>query len=361
MINRLIFFLIFFIPFQFIAAKDLPLDRLNLPAGYAISVYAEVPKARAITTIEDHVFVSTKDGSIYHIDSEGIPTVIVKGLGLSFGIAHQNEDLFFTNRGSVFVVRSILEKLAAGKVIEPEIFLDKLPDHGMPYHAGKYLRIFENSMFISIGRPGDIMDADPENYGKIIRVDMKTKKVENYATGLRNSVGFDVNPITKNLWFTDNGPDRLGEELPKEEVNEVTHPGQFFGFPYTHGGTVISKNPQKHSPVEPALLMPAHIAPLGMLFYDGQMFPDLANRVLLIAEHGSWARKNPLGYRISMFRFQTNGTPSPDKKYEVFIDGWFDTHVRKAWGRPVDITQDSKGRILITDDHAGVVYCLYRK
>ncbi len=366
-LSQLVFFLPFLFHFQGIFAGYTPIDRLrwNFPA--AISVYADIPQARSITAMQRHIFVTTQNGSIYYVyppESElGDPDRVVQlvsGLGLSHGIAHHNGDLYFTDRSKVYVVRDILGKIASKQKIKPEVFIANLPDHGERHHAGKYMRIYGDDMFISVGRPGDIGSDGNGQFGKIIRIDMKTKQMSDYATGLRNSVGMDINSASGRLWFTDNGPDRQGEELPKEEINEVVTPGSFFGFPYTHGGTPISQNPRTDS-VEPVLVMPAHVAPLGMVFYRGPMFPEMDGKVLLIAEHGSWARKNPLGYRISMFRFQKNGEPEPEKKYEIFIDGWQDLKTGKVWGRPVDITTDTDGAIYITDDKAGVVYKFYKK
>lgn len=363
--KAIIFVLFFFFSSQIVFANT---QLINLMPRYSMmtTVYADIPQARSLTTIDQHLFVTTQSGSIYYVyppdPNRGDPYRVVHllgGLGLSHGIAAHGQDLYFTDRSKVYVINNILQRIATRQVLKPQIFLDNLPDHGERYHAGKYMRIYGDSMFISIGRPGDISDDSHGQYGKIIHVDIKTKKITDYATGLRNSVGMDINPITKHLWFTDNGPDRLGEELPKEEVNKVQQPGQFFGFPYTHGGTLISTNPQTAA-VEPALLLPAHVAPLGMVFYRGRMFPEFHN-MLLIAEHGSWARKKPMGYRISLFRFGQNGEPDANTKYEIFMDGWMDEKTGKVWGRPVDITCDNIGSIYISDDKAGVVYKLYKK
>lgn len=367
-LSNLVFFLPFLFHFQGIFAGYVPIDRLHWNMNAAISVYANIPQARSITAMQRHIFVTTQSGSIYYVyppeSGLGDPdrvVQIISGLGISHGIAHHNGNLYFTDRSKVYMVPNILQKIAKKEKINPEIFISNLPDHGEPYHAGKYMRIHGNDMFISVGRPGDVGSDGGGQFGKIIRIDMQTKAMSDYATGLRNSVGMDINNASGHLWFTDNGPDRQGEELPKEEVNEVITPGSFFGFPYTHGGTPISKNPRSGDTVEPVLMLPAHVAPLGMVFYRGPMFPEMDGRVLLIAEHGSWARKNPLGYRISMFRFQANGQPDPAQKYEIFIDGWQDTQTGKVWGRPVDVTVDIDGAIYITDDKKGVVYKFYKK
>ncbi|MGL4525325.1 MAG: PQQ-dependent sugar dehydrogenase [Spirochaetia bacterium] len=359
--RSLLLFIIFCSLFSRLWANtNLPLQSLTLLPGYQIEVYAAVPMARAMTMIKGHLFVSTKNGSIFHVSPQKKTKTIISGLGLSFGITHQGNDLYFTNRDQVFVVKNILSKITNGELIEKEVFVRNLPDHGERYHTGKYIRIFGEEMFISIGRPGDVTESPGDQFGKIIRIDMKTKRQENYAVGLRNSVGFDLHPVTKRLWFSDNGPDRMGDNLPAEEINEVKYPGDFFGFPYTHGGTRISENPRVAKAIDPTLFLPAHVAPLGISFYRGSMFPQLHNKALLIAEHGSWASKTPVGYQISMFSFEDNGLPTLGKKYEIFATGWMNHKTGKAWGRPVDIIQDAAGSIFISDDHAGVIYRIFR-
>jgi len=177
---------------------------------------------------------------------------------------------------------------------------------------------------------------------------------EVFARGIRNTVGFDWQPETKELWFTDNGRDWLGDDLPPDELNHAPHQGLHFGFPYCHGGDIPDPQfGQKRSCKEftpPALRLGPHVAALGMRFYTGAMFPAEYHNQIFIAEHGSWNRSSPLGYRISLARSGENGVMT----YEVFAEGWLQKG--RPWGRPVDVQVMPDGALLVSDDFANVIY-----
>ena len=171
---------------------------------------------------------------------------------------------------------------------------------------------------------------------------------------MRNSVGFDWDPATGALWFTDNGRDLLGDDVPDDELNRASAPGQHFGFPYCHAGDVADPEFGSLRPctafTPPEVKLGAHVAALGMRFYDGAMFPADYRGSILIAEHGSWNRSSPVGYRLVRVRVE-QGRAAPA---EVFVDGWLQGAT--AWGRPVDVLVMPDGSLLVSDDRAGMVY-----
>ncbi|MBN1195013.1 MAG: PQQ-dependent sugar dehydrogenase [Methanomicrobiaceae archaeon] len=180
---------------------------------------------------------------------------------------------------------------------------------------------------------------------------------EVFATGIRNTVGFDWLPLTGEFWFTENGRDWLGDALPPDELNRAPNPGMDFGFPYCHG--IALPDPEIGTPdaceatTPPVLELGAHVAPLGMAFYTGSLFhPDALNRVF-IAEHGSWNSAVPVGYRITLVRLSGNEAES----YEPFAEGWLDGF--PAWGRSVDILEMPGGALLVSDDRANAIYRIW--
>jgi glucose/arabinose dehydrogenase len=178
-----------------------------------------------------------------------------------------------------------------------------------------------------------------------------------FASGIRNSVGFDWHPVTKELWFTDNGRDYMGDSIPPDELNRVPEPGMNFGFPACHAGSIpdpqfgkrLGKRPcGEFTP--PALTLTPHGAALGMRFYTGSMFPAEYRNQIFIAEHGSWNRSTPIGYRVMIARLEGNNAV----KYEPFAEGWLQGS--SAWGRPADVLVMPDGALLVSDDKAGVIY-----
>ena len=177
---------------------------------------------------------------------------------------------------------------------------------------------------------------------------------EVFAQGVRNTVGFDWHPQTKELWFTDNGRDWMGDNLPPDELNHAPQRGLHFGFPYCHGRNVADPEfggqRQCHEFIPPAMELGPHVASLGMRFYTGTMFPDKYRTQIFIAEHGSWNRSTPIGYRITLVQLDKDRAVT----YEVFAQGWLQG--RTAWGRPVDVQVMPDGALLISDDFAGAIY-----
>jgi glucose/arabinose dehydrogenase len=215
-------------------------------------------------------------------------------------------------------------------------------------------------LYVPVGAPCNICEPEKEIFASITRIDVKSPnpQPEIYAHGVRNTVGFDWHPVTGEMWFTDNGRDMLGDDTPDCELNRITAKGQHFGYPYWHAGDV--KDPEFGSEgkaqadyIQPAAKLGAHVAPLGIRFYEGEMFPSSFKNQIFIAKHGSWNRTQKSGYEISLATLDENGSV---KGVSSFASGWLDESTQKAWGRPVDVQELQDGSLLISDDMAGVIY-----
>jgi glucose/arabinose dehydrogenase len=213
----------------------------------------------------------------------------------------------------------------------------------------------DGRLYIGIGAPVNVGEvADP--FGTLCRFSKDLSKLEVVQRGIRNTMGFDWNPQDACLWFSDNGRDMLGDDLPPEELNRAPRAGQHYGFPYRYGENVPDpdvggKMPARLSPIPPAAALQAHMAPLGLRFYRGKMFPAAYRNCLFLAAHGSWNRSSPVGYCVMLGRPDAQGTA----RTEVFAQGWL--RGRQVSGRPVDVQEMPDGALMISDDYAG---CLYR-
>ena len=206
-----------------------------------------------------------------------------------------------------------------------------------------------------VGAPCNICAPDPERYANVGRMNPDGSGFEVVARGVRNTVGFDWHPRTKELWFTDNGRDWMGDDQPPCELNRVTRAGQHFGYPYCHGGTIADPEFGHQRTcsefVAPAQNLGPHVAPLGMRFYTGTQFPAAYRDQAFIAEHGSWNRSTKVGYRVSLVRVDASGRATG---YETFAEGWLDGG--SVWGRPADVLVAPDGSLLVSDDYAGAIY-----
>lgn len=335
------------------------LDQLTLPKGFHIAVYsAQVPNAREIALGTDGtVFVgSSGAGKVYALtdtNHDGVADkvqVIASGLRNPIGVAFHDGNLYVSAISKIFVMRDIEKHLADPPT--PELITDKLPDKG--HHGGRFLAFGpDGKLYVPIGAPCNICNPGPD-YAKLIRMNADGSDWQNVASGIRNSVGFDWQPGTKHLWFTDNGRDMLGDDIPSDELNEITQTGQNFGYPYCHQGDVPDPEFGKGHPCRefrpPVLKLGAHVASLGMRFYEGSQFPASYRGAILVAEHGSWNRTKKSGYRVMTVRLQGSKVLS----YEPLITGF--EQDQSAWGRPVDVQPLPDGSVLVSDDLAGSVY-----
>lgn len=343
-------------------SKTLPLEKIKLPAGFKIEVFAEVENARSMVMSPSGVlYIGNRNGDkVYAVkDTDGDfkadkKWVIASGLNMPNGVAFKDGDLYVAEVSRILKYSDIESKLANPPA--PQIINDKYPTD--THHGWKYIAFGpDGKLYVPVGAPCNICESKDEVYASITRINPDGSGREIFASGVRNTVGFTWHPVTKELWFTDNGRDWLGNDIPPCELNRAPKSGLHFGYPYCHGGTI--KDPEFGSKrpcgdfVIPAQNLGPHTAPLGIKFYTGNMFPAMYKNQAFIAEHGSWNRDKRIGYRVSMVKVENN---TKAISYETFASGWLDDETQKYWGRPVDILVLMDGSVLISDDHAGVVY-----
>jgi glucose/arabinose dehydrogenase len=337
-------------------APPVRLDRIKLPPGFAISVYADhIPDARSMALAPDGtLFVGNREkDSVYAVVDKRVTTV-ASGLRMPNGVAFRDGSLYVAETNRVLRYDGVLEwlKQASRTPLKPAVVSDAFPSDS--HHGWKYLAFGPDGLlYLQVGAPCNICDrGDP--YATIWRMKPDGSGREIFARGVRNSVGLAWHPETKALWFTDNGRDGLGDNVPPDELNAASKPGLHFGYPYCHAGTIEDPEFGRGHPCSnytaPAQALGPHVAALGLKFYTGSMFPAEYRNQLFIAEHGSWNRSQPLGYRITLVRLQGERAV----KYETFAEGWLQGG--SAWGRPVDILELPDGSLLVSDDEAGVIY-----
>jgi glucose/arabinose dehydrogenase len=329
-------------------------DDIELPAGFKIEEYASVPNARSLALGDrGTVFVSTRRGrSVYAVVATGESTETIEllgGLNSPNGVAFHEGDLYVAEIDRVTRYKDIESRLADlpdGEVLDIDLPSEK-------HHGWRYIGFGpDGKLYVSIGSPCNI--CEEEGFGQIIRMNADGSDREMFAEGVRNSVGLTWHPETDHLWFTDNGRDMMGDDIPPGELNHADMIGQHFGFPYCHAGDIPDpkygpgKDCSDYRP--PAQKLGAHVAPLGLRFYTGEMFPVEYQGQLFIAEHGSWNRSKKTGYRVSIVSFE-DGVPVA---YEPFATGWLENE--SVSGRPVDLLILADGSMLISDDHAGKLY-----
>jgi glucose/arabinose dehydrogenase len=325
-----------------------PLQTLALPEGFSIDVYAEVPNARSMALSDSGIlFVGTRDSDTVYAVVDGTVKVIASGLNMPNGVALRNGSLYVAEVNRILRFDNIEQNLDNASYT---VVRDDFPTETL--HGWKFIRFGpDGRLYVPIGAPCNV--CLEEGYARIMRMNPDGTELEEYASGVRNTVGFDWHPETHELWFTDNGRDWLGDDLPPDELNHAPVQGLHFGFPYCHGGTIQDPEFTSRACAEfekPALQLGPHVAPLGMRFYTGEMFPAYYKDGIFIAEHGSWNRKDPIGYRVTFVKLENNEPVS----YEVFAEGWLQGSL--SWGRPVDVEVMKDGSLLISDDKAGTIY-----
>jgi len=278
-------------------------------------------------------------------------SLVASGLQRPVGVAYRNGSLY------VSAVNRILRYDNIERLLEkpptPVVVTDKLPSE--THHGWKFIGFGpDGKLYVPVGAPCNICEPDPQRYANILRMNPDGSTVEVFARGVRNSVGFDWHPQTRELWFTDNGRDQLGDDLPPDELNHAARPGQHFGYPYCHGGDLpdpdFGPRNRCNEFTPPARQLAPHAAALGMRFYTGNQFPAQYRNQIFIAEHGSWNRSKKIGYRISLVRLQDGKAVA----YESFASGWLQGET--AWGRPADVLVLPDGSLLVADDQAGAIY-----
>lgn len=341
------------------ALAALPIERIKLPPGFHIEVLSdEVPSARGMALSPKGVlYIGSLDGHVYALELRDARVtarhVIAAGLETPAGVAWRDGALYVSAVSKILRFDAIDAHL--NDPPKPAVVTDKLPTE--THHGWKFIAFGpDGKLYVPQGAPCNVCLTDRDRFGLIDRMDPDGSHYEVVARGVRNTVGFAWHPVTHELWFTDNGRDLMGDDVPDDKLNRAPRVGMDFGFPYCHGGDTPDPEFGKDHPCSaftpPIVKLGAHVASLGMRFYTGSMFPAAYRDNIFIAEHGSWNRSKKVGYRV--VRVITNPDGS-NARQEVFAEGWLQPG-ETVWGRPVDVQPMPDGSLLISDDYAGAVY-----
>lgn len=340
-------------------ATDAVLANIQTAPGFKLELYADnVPGARSMALGQKGtLFVGTRKDVVYAVvgtpGSGQAPAVkvIANQLNMPNGVAFRDGALYVAEINRILrfdSIESSLEQIEAPKVVREDLPKDR-------HHGWKYIAFGpDGKLYVPIGAPCNV--CNEPSYAVITRMNADGSGHEVFARGVRNSVGFTWHPTTKQLWFTDNGRDYLGDETPACELNVAARPGLDFGFPYCHGKDIkdpeFGKLGDCAKATAPVQSLGAHVAPLGVKFYTGTAFPEPYRGQAYIAEHGSWNRSKKAGYRISRVKLDANRAID----YQPFVVGF--KKGEQTLGRPVDLLVLDDGSMLISDDQAGAIYRL---
>jgi glucose/arabinose dehydrogenase len=344
------------------SAKDLPIDKLKVPAGFKVEVWAEgLPNARSLALgNKGTVFVGTRQlKDVYAVVDRGgkreVKTLF-KGMDTPNGIAFSKGTLYIAERNRITRYDGIEDRL--DNPPEAKVIIDNLDPNKAPGHFWKFLAMGpDGKLYFNIGAPGNIVMPSYRE-ASISRVDPKSGTMENVAMGVRNSVGFDWHPKTKELWFTNHARDWLSDDTPHDTLHRVARKGVHFGYPFCHQGDILDPEYGKGRDCKeftpPALKLGAHVAPIGMRFYTGKMFPAEYQNNIFIAMRGSWNRTIKQGYNVTRVVVDEKGK----HKMEPFLTGFLvdEKADPPMWGRPADVMQMRDGSLLVSDDHNGIIY-----
>ena len=337
------------------------LSKIQLPEGFQIEVYAEgIVNARSMClSLSGTLYVGTRgEGSVYALkDTDGDYKIdqqftLAEGLTMPNGVAFKDGDLYVAEYNRVLKFKDIENNLETPKY---DVINDEYPSK--KHHGWKYIAFGpDGKLYVPVGAPCNICESKDEIFNTITRINTDGSGMEIVARGVRNTVGFTWHPETKELWFTDNGRDWMGDDLPACELNRATADDQHFGYPYCHQGDLIDPKLGAGKSCEdyiaPVQNLGAHVAALGCEFYTGNQFPEEYTGQIFIAEHGSWNRSKKSGYRVTKVTLEDGKATS----YQPFATGWLDTAADEAWGRPVDIELLPDGSMLVSDDFADMIY-----
>jgi glucose/arabinose dehydrogenase len=354
------------------------LQKVKLPPGFKIDLYAIVPDARhmAVGTNVGAVFVGTRKTAVYAVTDRDKDRVAdeVKPLApavdfvIPNGVCMSKDGIMYLAEQNRVLAFPATEFFYENPDVPIEIVVPQgelIPKDEESYnHTARVCRIGpDNKLYISLGQPFNVPPPEKADLyneygiGGIIRMDRNGKNREVIAHGVRNSVGMDFNPANGELWFTDNQVDGMGDDTPPGELNRATAPGQHFGFPWFGGGQVRTNEYKDSEPpadvVFPVMEMDPHAADLGMMFYTGRMFPQEYRGGIFSAQHGSWNRTTPVGARVMFTSLNEDGSV---KETKPFAEGWLIEDTGEYLGRPVDVAQLPDGSLLVSDDFAGAIY-----
>lgn len=341
------------------------LSKIKLPEGFKISIYAsDIENARSMSlSPEGTLYVGTRDkGSVYALrDTDGDfkidkKYVLATGLEMPNGVAFRNGDLYVAEMGRIIKFENIEENLSNPPA--PVVINDDYPKKS--HHGWKYIAFGpDGKLYVPVGAPCNICEEEEEIFASITRLNPDGTDMEVVQHGIRNTVGFTWHPENGDLWFTENGRDWMGDDIPACELNHAPKEDMHFGYPYCHQGDLPDDRFGNKRPCSeftpPVQKLGPHVAPLGMEFYQGSMFPENYKNQILIAEHGSWNRSKKIGYRVMMVTLDGNQSTG----YEPFATGWLDETTDEVWGRPVDLEHLPDGSLLVSDDYANAIYRIY--
>lgn len=342
------------------------LNKIKLPPGFTISVYAEVPNARSMTMSPSGVlYVGTRSSdkvyAVTDVNKDGRADkvfTVASGLHSPNGVAFKDGNLYIDTISAILTINNIEASLASPA--KPVTIYDGYPKD--EHHGWKFIAFGpDGKLYVPVGAPCNICESENPVYAGITRMNADGTGMEIFASGIRNTVGFTWHPDTHAMWFTDNGRDAMGDNIPGDELNVASKPGMHFGYPYCHQGNIpdpqFGKNKSCSDYTAPVQVLGPHVAALGLRFYTGKSFPAAYHNQLFIAEHGSWNRSEPIGYRISLVKMDAGGKV---QSYSTFAEGWLQKD-GNVLGRPVDVLVNTDGSLLVSDDYAGVIYKIAHK
>ncbi len=342
---------------------DSSLVDISLPPGFRIDYYArDIKNARQMCLSESGtLYVGTrKHGSVYALqDTDGDMVAdkkytLLEDMNLPNGVAMRQGTLYIAEVNRIIAIDDIEDRLSDN--MDYRVVYDGYPDE--VHHGWKFIAFGpDDLLYVPVGAPCNICESEDPIFNTITRLAVDGSEPEIVQRGVRNTVGFTWHPDTDELWFTDNGRDWMGDDSPACELNHAPSDDMHFGYPYCHAGDMPDPEFGEKFPcsdfVAPAQNLGPHVAPLGLEIYSGTQFPEEYDRAILIAEHGSWNRTDPIGYRLSMVRLDEAGE---SKGYEMFATGWLRDGEEKPWGRPVDLEPLPDGSMLVSDDHGDAIY-----
>ena len=341
-------------------------EQLRVPPGFRVELLTDaVPNARQMALgrhdgAQGIVYVGSARGNVYAVQYGGAGArasvhTVASGLDVPSGVAYRDGALFVGALSRVLRLDGIDAKLDAPPA--PVVVSDRFPSE--THHGRRFIAFGpDGKLYVPVGAPCNVCLPD-DRHGVIQRMSVDGGAIETVACGVRNSVGFDWNPADRTLWFTDNGRDLLGDDLPADELDHVTRIGENFGYPWCHQGDTADPEFGAQRPCSeftaPAAKLGAHVAALGMRFYEGTQFPAAYRGNIFIAEHGSWNRSRKVGYQVVRVAIDAQGragTPEPFLTGFLQVDGGRES----VWGRPADVLPLPDGSLLVSDDSAGAIY-----
>ncbi len=340
------------------ATARLPIETLRVPPGFQVELLTDaMPSAREMALSPAGILYvgSRTAGKVYALPLQtpgAAVRVIASGLEQPVGVAWRDGSLYVSAVSRVMRLDRIDTRLDDPPA--PVVVSDRFPTE--THHGWKFIAFGpDGKLYVPVGAPCNVCHRDENRYANLMRMNADGSGLEVVARGIRNTVGFDWHPVTHELWFTDNGADMMGDDVPDDELNRITAPGQHFGYPFCHAGDVPDPEFGAGHPcsqyVPPVGKLGAHVAALGMRFYTGSSFPQAYRHNIFIAEHGSWNRSSKVGYRVVRVALDATGKIV---RHEPFVEGWL--RGQQAWGRPADVVVAPDGSLLVSDDYAGAVY-----